>query len=263
MNRKPKIIFFDIDDTLLPKRSGRIPDSTRAALGRLKGQGIAAAIATGRPPCLIPDSVRTLMADSGIDILISINGQHIERGGEVLAQYPLRPVDTAAAVAHLHSLGIAYALEHPHRVAVPQDHPHIRTALGSLAIPYQTGAPDPAQPVCQMLAFYGEEQAAAVEAGLPAGLRTTRWHAYGVDILPADSSKARGIRAVLDTLGLAAADAMAFGDGLNDMEMLQSVGCGVAVGNAHPALKAVARHICPPADQDGILRGLTALGVLD
>ena len=57
-------------------------------------------------------------------------------------------------------------------------------------------------------------------------------------------------------------DAMAFGDGLNDMEMMQSVGCGVAVGNAHPQLKAAADHVCPPIREDGILRGLAELGVL-
>lgn len=258
---QPKIIFFDIDDTLLPKRSGRIPDSTRQALARLKQQGIAVAVATGRPPCLIPAPVRELMAATGSDILVAINGQYAERGGKVLAEHTLPAADTAAAAAHLDRLGIACAFVAPHRVAVPRDDPRIRAALGALAIPYRAGDPAP-DTVCQLLAFYGQEQAAEAEAGLPHGLRVTRWHEYGVDILAAEGSKARGIQAVLDSLGLTPADAMAFGDGPNDIEMLRAVGCGVAMGNACPELKAAAHHTCPSAAEDGILRGLTELGVL-
>ena len=49
-NPQPKIIFFDIDDTLYIKDERRIADSTRAALQALKQQGIITAIATGRSP---------------------------------------------------------------------------------------------------------------------------------------------------------------------------------------------------------------------
>ena len=57
-------------------------------------------------------------------------------------------------------------------------------------------------------------------------------------------------------------DAMAFGDGLNDREMLQAVGLGVAMGNAHPDLKTIAHHIAPAVNEDGIYRALVDLGVI-
>ena len=57
-------------------------------------------------------------------------------------------------------------------------------------------------------------------------------------------------------------DVMAFGDGLNDIEMLQTVGFGVAMGNGHPDLKAVADYICPTVEEDGVLNGLKTLGVI-
>lgn len=262
MKRTPKIIFFDIDDTLWIKDEQRIPDSTRTALGRLKERGIAAAIATGRPPCLIPDPIRALMADAAIDILVAINGQYVERSGQVLAEFPLSRSELDGTTDHLRRLGIAYAYESARKISVPADSREMQAALGSLSIPYQTGETDPDIPVHQILGFYDESRAEAVESGLPDSLRTTRWHTFGVDILPRRGSKARGIRTVLDSLGLDMDDAMAFGDGLNDMEMMQSVGCGVAVGNAHPQLKAAADHVCPPIREDGILRGLTELGVL-
>ena len=84
-----------------------------------------------------------------------------------------------------------------------------------------------------------------------------------MDIIERAGSKARGIRAALNALGLEMADAMAFGDGLNDREMLEAVGFGVAMGNAPAELKAVARHVCPAAAEDGIARGLRELGLID
>ena len=53
--------------------------------------------------------------------------------------------------------------------------------------------------------------------------------------------------------------AIAFGDGLNDIEMLQGVGLGVAMDNGHPALKAVANRIAPAMNLDGIARVLNDL----
>lgn len=47
---------------------------------------------------------------------------------------------------------------------------------------------------------------------------------------------------------------MAFGDYLNDCELLQSVGESYAMENAHPRLKEMARHIAPSNDEDGVMR---------
>ena len=52
---------------------------------------------------------------------------------------------------------------------------------------------------------------------------------------------------------------MAFRRWVNDIEMLQTVGFGVAMGNAHPDVKAAADYVCPAAWEDGIYR-LTTFG---
>jgi hydroxymethylpyrimidine pyrophosphatase-like HAD family hydrolase len=54
----------------------------------------------------------------------------------------------------------------------------------------------------------------------------------------------------------------AYGDGLNDLEMLRYVKLGVAMGNAHPTLLDVADLVTADADGDGILLGFQRLGLI-
>ena len=48
----------------------------------------------------------------------------------------------------------------------------------------------------------------------------------------------------------------AFGDGANDIEMMEHAGFGIAMGNASEDLKEVASWIAPPVDQDGLDIGI-------
>jgi hypothetical protein len=57
-------------------------------------------------------------------------------------------------------------------------------------------------------------------------------------------------------------ETLAFGDGLNDVEMFTAVGAGIAMGDACEALKAVATHVTGTLEEDGIARALVDLGVL-
>ena len=84
------------------------------------------------------------------------------------------------------------------------------------------------------------------------GARITGWWDRAVDIIPADCSKGRGIGKILEYYGLSREEAIAFGDGNNDIEMLQAVGTGVAMENASEQLKAVATDFCGHVTQDGI-----------
>ena len=59
--------------------------------------------------------------------------------------------------------------------------------------------------------------------------------------------------------GFQAHQAIAFGDGLNDIEMLQGVGLGIAMDNGHPELKAIANRIAPALHLDGIAAMLDEL----
>ncbi len=262
-NPQPKIIFFDIDDTLYIKDERRIADSTRAALQALKQQGIITAIATGRSPSVLPEVIKQLMADTGMEMLVSINGQFVRYRGEPLAAFPLGSEEVAETGRRMIALDLAYACVSDHRIYVSHETDALKAAMGNLGIAYTLGLPAAGESVYQMLAFYPPERDAEVEAALPSSLKPIRWHDYGVDFLAAEGSKARGIQAALNQLGLTMQDAMAFGDGLNDREMMQAVGFAVVMENGHPELKALADHICPPVTEDGIYQGLKTLGVIE
>ncbi|MFR0981008.1 MAG: HAD hydrolase family protein, partial [Holdemania filiformis] len=55
---------------------------------------------------------------------------------------------------------------------------------------------------------------------------------------------------------------MAFGDGINDLEMLQAAGAGVAMGQGREEIKAIADYVTDSVDRDGIVTALQAFGQL-
>jgi hydroxymethylpyrimidine pyrophosphatase-like HAD family hydrolase len=71
-------------------------------------------------------------------------------------------------------------------------------------------------------------------------------------------TKAAGLQFLAEHLGFTAADAVAFGDGENDVELVDWAGFGVAVENAHDRVKAVADWQCPSAEAEGVADVLDA-----
>ena len=150
-------------------------------------------------------------------------------------------------------------------MALSSDRQRVHDSLYG-TVPYETD-PDYWQrhPVYQMNVFItAEEEAAFAASGiLQRGYQMIRWHPLGMDLLHADGSKARGIRAVCAALGIHLADTMAFGDELNDLEMFKTVGFGVAMGDGREELKALAKYVTTPLEAHGVFNALVHLGVID
>ncbi len=64
-----------------------------------------------------------------------------------------------------------------------------------------------------------------------------------IDALQLGVTKATGIAQVMDHYGIKADEVMAFGDSMNDYEIIRMVGCGCAMANGRPALKSVADRV--------------------
>ncbi len=74
-----------------------------------------------------------------------------------------------------------------------------------------------------------------------------------------DVTKASGLAFLAEHLGFTAGRTVAFGDGENDVELLEWAGFGVAVANAHPRVLAVADWVCPSAEVEGVAQVVEAL----
>ncbi|MNK81197.1 putative phosphatase [compost metagenome] len=72
-------------------------------------------------------------------------------------------------------------------------------------------------------------------------------------------SKSVALSHVCERLGIKREEVIAFGDGMNDLDMLEWAGCGVAMGNAPDALKAVADRVTTHVREDGVARVLEEL----
>ena len=84
------------------------------------------------------------------------------------------------------------------------------------------------------------------------GLQFLPYHVTGCDILRAGQDKATGLQALLDHLGLAAADCVAVGDGPNDAGMLALAGRSYCMADGMKTAKAAAKALAPAAAPDGI-----------
>ena len=78
-----------------------------------------------------------------------------------------------------------------------------------------------------------------------------------------EGSKAIGCQKVLQELGLKAENMMNFGDGLNDRELFDFAGLSVAMKVSHPEILEKADYITDSVENDGILKALQALKIID
>ena len=116
--------------------------------------------------------------------------------------------------------------------------------------------------IFQAVIFAEGDEDEAIAEMLP-GCQITRWNPKGIDILPGNGGKVAGTRQYLEHHGIAPEEAMAFGDGDNDKEMLEFVGIGVAMGNAVDTAKEKADYITDHVDDDGVAKALQHFGLIN
>lgn len=83
--------------------------------------------------------------------------------------------------------------------------------------------------------------------------------AHWVDVLGATTHKGAAVRRLQEAYGITPEQTMAFGDYLNDLEMLDAAAFSFAMGNAHAQVVERARFVAPPHTEDGVVRTLAGL----
>lgn len=92
-----------------------------------------------------------------------------------------------------------------------------------------------------------------IKTTFPEQLYATSSGFGNIDLIQPGKDKAHGLQVLSNYLGIPLSDSCVFGDGQNDMTMMQIAGTSVAVANADPQVLATATHTTKAADESGVL----------
>ncbi len=254
-----KAIFFDIDGTLFSHASKEIPASTRRAIERLREQGIACLLASGRHR----ENIRHLIDDTLIfDGYVMSNGQlGYDSEWRRLFHMPIPEADFAFVLDLFQRHEMAFLLEDEEHQFANFINEQVRASHERITTPMPELGEYKGTTIYQMVAYGTPEELQWLDEKL-ADCKMTYWDPLGVDIVAAAGGKIWGIQQMIGHLGLDASEVMAFGDGENDIDMLRFAGIGVAMGNAEAEVKAVADYVTDDIDADGIWKALCHFGVI-
>lgn len=254
-----KILFFDVDGTLYNSEK-ILPASAKEALLEARRNGYEIAIATGRAPFMI----QSLLEELDINTYVTFNGQYVVYRGEIVYTNGVERDELSKIIAfgNVRHEPVVF-LDDQRMIASIGNNEMISESLNTLKYPYPNidSTYYMQNEVYQTLIFMEEKDEYLYREAFP-NVQFVRWHRYSCDVLPKGGSKAAGIEKVLEKMGLTLNDAIAFGDGINDIEMLQAVGTGVAMGNGHERVKAVATHIAEHVDEDGLAKIMRQLNII-
>ncbi|MGE8206741.1 Cof-type HAD-IIB family hydrolase [Heyndrickxia sp. NPDC080065] len=254
-----KIVFFDIDGTLLD-HDKKLPITTKKAIYTLKENGVFVAIATGRAPFMFKD----LREELDIDSFVSFNGQYVVFENNVIYKNPL----DHAELQNINDYSATYNhplvfLNEKNMTSNIENHPFIVDSISSLKLSPPAFDPDfyKDREIYQALLFCKEHEE-NLYLDKFRKFHFIRWHDLSMDVLPRGGSKAEGIKKMIERIGFKIEDVYAFGDGLNDVEMLDAVGTGIAMGNASDFVKKHADYITSDVSEEGIFNGLKHFNLL-
>ncbi len=249
-----RAIFFDIDGTLVSFKTHAVPESTKEALRSLHRQGVRLFIATGR-------------AKGGLGVLkglpfdgfITLNGQYcFDTADGVLYENTILREDLEILLEEIEKdpfpAGFVRRedkvfnfrderVDAIHAITHNDNHP-----AGDVSHVLD-------EEIYQVMCFVDEEREKQM-LGRMKNCTAARWHPSFCDISPLGGTKVRGIEVFLEHYGLDLSQAMAFGDGGNDFEMLEYVPNSVAMGNAPDNVKEVSSYVTEDVDHDGIVNAL-------
>ncbi len=260
MNDKIKAVFFDIDGTLVSFASHSVPESARRAIERLRERGVKVFISTGR---LLRHT--EVISDIEVDGYVTVNGSYcVTADGRRIFErsFPRETLEKVFALEEKYGFQAAlmthddiYIDRITDRVQSIIDMIHITPAVGDLRCIAAT------EPVLQMCPYVGEDLERTIMAELPECVGT-RWIDIFMDINMRGIDKSVGARKVMEFYGLTMAEAMAFGDGGNDIPIVRDAAVGVAMGNACDDLKSAADYITSDVDHDGVALALEHYGLI-
>ncbi len=256
------IVSFDMDMTLLDHENFEIPDSAMKALDMLRERYVVV-VATGRDmDGHYSRKFRDLVKP---DAIVHTNGTKVTVGDKVIyesfMERDLKERLLTFAKDHGLAVGVTIGDEdyyiHPERVTEFD-----KNRWGECGRRYR----DPWKLLnmdVPSMCYIGEPQGAAL---LEKAFEDLKFPLFaekrGADVIEKKNSKANGLLLLCRYFGTTIKEAYAFGDSMNDYEIIQAAGVGVAMGNGDPRLKEVADYVAPHIREDGIYRACVELGLI-
>ena len=256
----PRLAAFDVDGTLLNRRS-ELTGRTASALGALADAGVITALATGRP---WPQAQAVLRGAPGVSYAVCLNGAVVMDAvaGEQIAERAMTHFEAieAAEIARKLVPEIRLGLDladgrHVWEHDFAPDMPIDLLADISVARVDDAVAAVDGPALTWLVHAPGIDTLALIDELAPEMPLGTEIRPSGLDmaeIAAAGVNKAAGLDVICQRYGIDAADTIAFGDGLNDIDMMRWAGRAVAMSNAPEAVRSAAGRVAPSNDDDGV-----------
>ena len=259
-----KVLFLDIDGTLL-RPDDTIEDSTKEAISQVQAKGVEVFLATGRPLHEIDELGKEL----NIQSFIGYNGAYAIFKGKDLYQ---KPMNSSTVKKFLE-----IAKENHHEVVLYTNSKNVFTNIEAVSIidfmhkfhlhKNELYSPSVNSTVLGMTLVNLKKDDPSLYQKNVDGIHLSQVNVDGMrhcyDVIQDSVNKGFGVQVVLERLGIDKESSIAFGDGMNDKEMLQNVGAGFAMGNGHPDLFQYAKHKTTEVTDSGIFNGLKRLGLIN
>ncbi|RSZ65650.1 HAD family hydrolase [Corynebacterium hylobatis] len=260
-----RLIALDMDGTLLDPE-GRIPDTFWEVLTEARSRGIAVAPASGRQLA----TLRSMFpGEHDPGTFIAENGTCVFHEGGIVSTTLLNPTIVRSVIAACGEEELDLVVCTPDvAYHLPTVSETTRTELQKYYVSREQVPDllDVADADVIKLAIFtshdAEEYAYPPLRRAAPDANVVVSGAHWVDIMSAEAGKGRALTALAEELGVEKHEILAFGDYLNDLELLQAAGTAYAMENAHPEIRAIAHHIAPPNTEAGVvtvLRGMLGM----
>ena len=255
-----RLIATDMDGTLLDSQK-RLPEGFLDAIQALYARGVLFAVASGRQYAALRRDFESLVP---YIYFICENGALVMYRDEQVLIDPMNTEDLFDTVTACRALDGVYPVICRAQMGLiessadPDFILDTRRYYPSSQIVDDQRAHCTYKDVCKV-AFYDKGDAQTHELPvlmekLGERLSVILSGEHWVDVMKKGVNKGTAMRRLQAMLGIAGEECMAFGDYLNDYELLESVGESYAMANSHPALLKLAKYTAPSNDENGVMR---------
>ena len=259
---KYKLLVLDVDGTLLNDER-KISKRTLAALLKVQQMGVRIVLASGRPTYGLMPLAKTLELGNYGGFVLSYNGCQIikAQNGEILFERRINPEMLPYLEKKARKNGFAIFTYHNDTLITDSpDNEYIKNEalLNNLKIIKEdefSTAIDFAPCKCMLVSDKEEaliELEQHWEKRLAGTLDAFRSEPYFLEVVPCGVNKANTLGALLEHLEVTREEAIAVGDGVCDVTMLQLAGMGVAMGHSQDSVKVCADYVTASNEEDGV-----------